>query len=169
MPATGPVRAAAGLARGAYHYFSLCKPGREQAVNFLEVLPEDRNMLAPVLDLEFTGNCARTAAGRRRLEGDIAFSWPRWSNRQQRAKQVILYAPEEFYAAYLKGQGNQQASLDPIDLAFPVYTKDWVALAVSRQRHGSRGFREECRPECPEHSEAAVQDLKSLRWSIFCF
>ena len=39
----------AGLARGAYHFFSLCKSGREQAQNFLSVLPQDSDMLAPVV------------------------------------------------------------------------------------------------------------------------
>lgn len=49
----------AGLAPGAYHYFTLCGPGGEQAGNFLGRLARVRGpMLPPAIDLEFAGNCA---------------------------------------------------------------------------------------------------------------
>ena len=48
---------AAGLRTGAYHYFSLCSPGKTQAANFLKRLPKDDDMLPPVLDLEFSPFC----------------------------------------------------------------------------------------------------------------
>jgi len=48
---------AAGLDRGAYHYFTLCRPGADQAANFLATLPEGAE-LPPALDLEIAGNCA---------------------------------------------------------------------------------------------------------------
>ncbi|MEX0754870.1 MAG: GH25 family lysozyme [Actinomycetota bacterium] len=54
----GAVAAAAGLERGAYHFFTLCTPGTEQARNFLRVVPEDPAALPPAIDLEFAGNCA---------------------------------------------------------------------------------------------------------------
>jgi lysozyme len=47
----------AGLDRGAYHFFTLCTPGIEQAQHFLSVLPEDAE-LAPAVDLELAGNCS---------------------------------------------------------------------------------------------------------------
>ena len=48
----------AGLAPGAYHYFSLCQSGAAQARNFLEaVAPVNGPMLPPAVDLEFAGNC----------------------------------------------------------------------------------------------------------------
>jgi len=49
---------AAGLDRGAYHYFTLCRPGDEQAANFLETVPADEAELPPALDLEIAGNCS---------------------------------------------------------------------------------------------------------------
>ncbi len=49
---------AAGLDRGAYHFFTLCRPGIEQAANYLDVVPADRNALPPVVDLELAGNCS---------------------------------------------------------------------------------------------------------------
>jgi lysozyme len=50
--------AAAGVDRGAYHYFTLCTPGATQAANFLRALPPDgHGELAPAVDLELAGNC----------------------------------------------------------------------------------------------------------------
>lgn len=47
----------AGLAVGAYHFFTFCRPGADQAANFLRTVPIDRSMLPPVVDIEFGGNC----------------------------------------------------------------------------------------------------------------
>ena len=48
----------AGLERGAYHFFTLCRHGAEQAANFLAAAPPTPDALAPALDLEFAGNRA---------------------------------------------------------------------------------------------------------------
>lgn len=48
----------AGLRRGAYHFFTLCRHGAEQAANFLRSAPVDRDALPPAVDLELAGNCA---------------------------------------------------------------------------------------------------------------
>jgi lysozyme len=48
---------AAGLAVGAYHFFTFCRPGADQAANFLTTVPSDRPLLPPVIDIEFVGNC----------------------------------------------------------------------------------------------------------------
>lgn len=50
---------ASGVDRGAYHFFTLCRPGLEQAENFLEILPTDPNALPPAVDLELSGNCSQ--------------------------------------------------------------------------------------------------------------
>ena len=47
----------AGIARGAYHFFTFCSPGLEQARHFLDVVPPDANALPPAADVEFSGNC----------------------------------------------------------------------------------------------------------------
>ena len=46
----------AGVARGAYHYFTLCRPAAEQAAWFLSVAPSGE--LPAAVDLEYGGNCA---------------------------------------------------------------------------------------------------------------
>lgn len=48
---------AAGLAVGAYHFYRFCKSGAEQARNFLATVPHDPDLLPPVIDIEFSGNC----------------------------------------------------------------------------------------------------------------
>jgi len=49
---------AAGLAVGAYHFFTFCKSGAEQAQNFIAAVPHETGTLPPVVDIEFGGNCA---------------------------------------------------------------------------------------------------------------
>src|SRR5262245_48058079 len=42
---------AAGIRRGAYHFFTLCRSGREQAYHFIRHVPVDAAALAPAVDL----------------------------------------------------------------------------------------------------------------------
>ncbi len=49
----------AGLAVGAYHFFTFCRPGTDQARNFIATVPRDQALLPPVVDIEFGGNCPR--------------------------------------------------------------------------------------------------------------
>jgi len=53
---------AAGLPFGAYHYFTFCRPGAEQAAHFISALPRDQQMLPLVVDVEFGGNCKSAPA-----------------------------------------------------------------------------------------------------------
>lgn len=46
-----------GMPVGAYHYFSACRTGREQAEHFLATVPFDEAGLPPVLDVEVDGRC----------------------------------------------------------------------------------------------------------------
>lgn len=50
---------AAGLAVGAYHFFTFCRPGADQARNFISTVPSGQPLLPPVVDIEFGGNCPR--------------------------------------------------------------------------------------------------------------
>jgi lysozyme len=49
--------AEAGLYRGAYHFFTLCKPGAAQAANFIRAVPREAGALPPAVDLEHMGPC----------------------------------------------------------------------------------------------------------------
>lgn len=48
----------AGIAVGAYHFFTFCRPGADQAANFLATVPRGIPMLPPVVDIEYSGNCS---------------------------------------------------------------------------------------------------------------
>jgi lysozyme len=90
----------AGIVPGAYHYFTLCKTGYEQANNFLSRIgPPSTNSLPPAVDLEFGGNCkARPSpeALHKELAIFINLVEQAWGCR------VILYSTSDFYAAYLQ-------------------------------------------------------------------
>ncbi len=45
--------AAAGVPRGAYHFYYFCRPAAEQAAWFIANVPREANALPPVLDMEW--------------------------------------------------------------------------------------------------------------------
>ncbi len=46
---------AAAITHGAYHFFTLGSSGKQQAENFLSVVPVEAGALPPAIDLEFSG------------------------------------------------------------------------------------------------------------------
>ncbi|MEJ8476716.1 GH25 family lysozyme [Roseibium algae] len=111
-----------GLARGAYHFYSLCSPGLAQAENFLESLPLGGVMLPPVLDLEFDGNCAARPPVDELLTQVTAFV-----ERVEEAigRKVILYAPEDVYLTYLNQRGFSRSLWARSVWRSPGYANDW--------------------------------------------
>ena len=84
------------IARGAYHYFTLCRPGAEQAANFLRIVPDDGE-LPPALDLELAGNCGR------RPDYDVVIrEVAAFIDRVESATgdAVLLYIGDDFEARY---------------------------------------------------------------------
>lgn len=51
----------AGVPRGAYHFFTLCRSAAEQAKNFIDTVPKDPKALPPVVDAEHMGPCTWSA------------------------------------------------------------------------------------------------------------
>lgn len=92
--------AAAGeaeIARGAYHFFTLCSPGDAQAANFIAAVPKTPAMLPPAIDLEFGGNCAGRPTPDAFLVELMVFIRAVEAHYGQR---VILYLTREFDAGY---------------------------------------------------------------------
>jgi lysozyme len=88
---------AAGIDVGAYHFFTFCRAGAEQAKNFLAVVPVEADALPPAVDLEFGGNCGRIPDGatmRRELEAFLA------PVERAYGKEAVLYLTPEFFDAY---------------------------------------------------------------------
>lgn len=88
---------AAGIKRGAYHFFTLCKPGREQATNFIAVVPREPDALPPALDLEFGGNCAARPSRDALLREIATFIEMAEAHSE---KPVVLYMTREFEEQY---------------------------------------------------------------------
>lgn len=89
--------AAAGLDRGAYHFFTFCRSGAEQAANFLRTVPNDPNALPPVIDLELGGNCANRptrAEVRREVDAFLA------AVETETGQTVVLYIGDDFEERY---------------------------------------------------------------------
>lgn len=85
----------------AYHFFTFCKSGKEQALNFIESVPNDSTDLPPSIDLEFGGNCKKE-----NQVDNIIQEITEYINITERHynKRVILYSTNEFYEKYLIGQ-----------------------------------------------------------------
>jgi lysozyme len=99
---------AAGVARGAYHFFTFCKPGRAQAENFVSAVGDSFGELPPAADVEFVGNCTKSqgAAFVRRELHEFLGAVERASGRRPAlyftgaARARILEAEFDDYAAW---------------------------------------------------------------------
>jgi lysozyme len=87
----------AGLAVGAYHFFTFCRPGADQAKNFISVVPRDQTLLPPVVDIEFVGNCPRRPSPEELSVELSAFLGP---VEAAFGKTAILYVTDDAARAY---------------------------------------------------------------------
>jgi lysozyme len=90
----------AGLARGAYHFFTQCRTGAEQARNFMAAVPREPGALPPAVDLEHMGPC-RSGPPVVNLVEEIATFLAMLQDHYGR--RPILYVTPEFDRAYLRG------------------------------------------------------------------
>jgi lysozyme len=90
-----------GMARGAYHFFTFCRSGKEQAMNFVSTVPVDPHALPPAIDFEFAGNCddrPNPAVLLKELTDFIRVL------ERVYHKRPIIYVGRDSYEAYLKGK-----------------------------------------------------------------
>lgn len=86
-----------GLPVGAYHFFTFCRPGVDQAENFVEAASADALQLPPVVDLEFLGNCDRRPSPdemAREIGLFLDLVEPHFG------RQAIYYATDDFLETY---------------------------------------------------------------------
>jgi lysozyme len=88
---------AAGLRHGAYHFYTLCRPAADQAANFIAAVPREPDALAPVVDLEFGGNCSARPSREVLLRELTIFLM---AIEQHAGRAAILYITREFDEAY---------------------------------------------------------------------
>jgi lysozyme len=114
----------AGIARGAYHFFTLCRPGKEQAANFIAAVPADPDALPPAVDLEYMGNCRRPV-GPAQFRAELAAYIKAVETHYRRP--ILLYLTAEFDRAY-----QVSARVDrPL----------WLRALVREPRFGARPWR----------------------------
>ena len=90
-----------GLVRGAYHFFTFCKTGFEQAMNYIDTVPLEENTLPPVIDLEFGGNCSARPS-KEEVLGEITEFSDIVESRY--GKRPLIYATRQSYEEYLAGE-----------------------------------------------------------------
>jgi lysozyme len=91
----------AGVLPGAYHYFTLCRSGAQQAANFIAAASGTHGTgLPPAVDLEFGGNCARRP-DRRVFAAELAIFLEQVE--QHWGCRPVLYVTADFYDAYMSG------------------------------------------------------------------
>lgn len=119
---------AAGIKRGAYHFFYWCRPASEQADWFIRNVPKDPDALPPVIDVEWNhqSNCKQNLPRAKVLEKMRVFS-----DRLERhyGKRPIIYTAPDFYADNLKGEFKNHPFWLRAVAAHPskVYPgRDWV-------------------------------------------
>ena len=97
-----------GLPTGAYHFFTLCRPGDEQARNFLAATAVAHLRLRPAIDLEFAGNCAQRPS-KAVFNHELAVFIR--DVRKGSGREPILYVTPEFHTAYLAISPFQRRTL----------------------------------------------------------
>ncbi len=89
---------AQGFPVGAYHFFTLCTSGKEQAENFISTAPKEIDSLPPVVDLEFLGNCKENSS-MKNVSNEIQDFLNRVDSYY--TKKTILYLTYEFIDRYI--------------------------------------------------------------------
>jgi lysozyme len=138
----------AGIARGAYHFFTLCRPGAEQAANFIAAVPADPDALAPAVDLEHLGNCSRTLSRdsfHKELADYIRLVEARYH------KPILLYLTAEFDRNYeVSARVDRPLWLRELVREPRFGARPWTLWQVSnfRRLHGIGG-RVDWNVQCP--------------------
>jgi len=124
---------AAGVLRGAYHFFTLCRPGALQAENFIANVPRTDGALPPALDLEHKGPCREGPT-----MSNVVFEARVFLDRVEAHYGVrpILYTTREFHDAHLADVRGEQFWLRSLFRRPDFREHDWVIW-----QHHNRGHK----------------------------
>jgi lysozyme len=98
---------AAGLRRGAYHFFYWCRTAGEQAAWFIRNVPKVQGALPPVIDVEWNGDsrtCKKRPSRARVVEKMQVFMDKLEKHYGQRP---VIYTSPDFHDDNLEGQFNE--------------------------------------------------------------
>ncbi len=124
---------AAGLYRGAYHFFTQCRPGAQQAANFIAVVPRAAVALPHALDLEHMGPCRQGPA-----VADVVAEARVFLDRVEAhyGARPVIYTTREFHDAYLTGVTGERFWIRSIAREPQFRERDWVIW-----QHHNRGHK----------------------------
>jgi lysozyme len=91
---------AAGLIRGAYHFFTLGTSGQVQASNFIATVPIEPNALPSAIDLEFSGYNKLQRPSRKDFQRELSVFWDAILTHY--GKDPVVYTTTDFQKQYLK-------------------------------------------------------------------
>lgn len=90
--------AAAGIPRGAYHFYYICGPARDQARWFIRNVPRVRGALPPVLDIEWNAHSPtcrkRPDAAHMRAEAEVFLTMLE----RHYGQRPVVYTTVDFFA-----------------------------------------------------------------------
>jgi len=86
---------------GAYHFFSYDSPGITQAENFIRQVPKHKNILPPVIDIEFYGGNDKNPPPADQVVPQLRTMAD--ALHEHYGVSPILYATEESYRLYIAG------------------------------------------------------------------
>ena len=86
---------------GAYHFFTFCSHGKDQAAHFIKEVPRELLTLPPAIDLEFGGNCNKIISDEQLIKEISIYIQ---NIERHYLKKVIIYATQEFYQSHLRSQ-----------------------------------------------------------------
>jgi lysozyme len=95
---------AADLVRGAYHFFTFCRPGVDQARNVIATVPREVTTLPITVDIEFVGNCDKVPTLDELSQEVTAFVN---ELRTVFPEKPIFYMNTEFRDQYFSGNENR--------------------------------------------------------------
>ena len=123
----------AGLRRGAYHFFTLCRSGALQAAHFVGIMPRDADALPPAVDLEHMGPCREGP----QIE-NVAQEIDIYLDAVERVtgRRPILYTTRQFHDAYIKPLTDERFWVRSL-FRWPQFRRtDWVIW-----QHHNKGAR----------------------------
>jgi len=123
--------AAAGLRRGAYHFFTFRATGAQQAANFIATVPKNPQALPPAVDVELWGNSAARPSPRefqKQLSDFLA------AIRAHYGCEPVIYTADDFRRYFLKDFPIQRLWIRAV-LTTPAAAEDrgWVFWQYSEK------------------------------------
>jgi lysozyme len=89
----------AGIARGAYHFFTLGTAGSLQASNFIATVPVTAGALPPAIDLEFSGWNMRHTQSSKDFQRELSVFWD--TILAHYGATPVVYTVKDFESQYL--------------------------------------------------------------------